>query len=516
MNSPFLSTHRLLLTPLSPIHIGCGVDYEPTNSVIDADRNFLYSFNLGLVGLLPQERRGLMTAVQNGVIEEINRFYARNIDIFRPWSSNIVPVSGKAVQKYRSMLSPKPQVKGGQKKTAQFAFQRLVFTRSEAGELPMIPGSSLKGMISTALKERINQLRSIGSKEEARLLGGDFDKSPMRFLKVGDMQLRTPQAATRLYYADRVHKKDAEPLGIGNGFEAVVPGFCRQFEGEVVLTSGQNALGIEKVYKTVTEILKDLHAYSMLVLLSQTFFYSKAAPAWLESIMKLLAELKPQFESGRLALVRLGKNTGAESKTIHMPDDAPDALPGRFKTGASTAYITSDADEKFGAQPFGWAILEADPAGDVQALKEWCARHACEELPAALSKEWQFIADLRAERKALLDKTAAEEADLIRRRQEAEKAEEAAQRAKAAMSPERRAAVEICEALAKFPGIVQPGTLLFDRVKLLLEEALSWTNAEDKKQLALQIQPLMKKKDMYRGKAERLFKSQLKTLRGEG
>ena len=75
MNSPFLSTHRLLLTPLSPIHIGCGVDYEPTNSVIDADRNFLYSFNLGLVGLLPQERRGLMTAVQNGVIEEINSFY---------------------------------------------------------------------------------------------------------------------------------------------------------------------------------------------------------------------------------------------------------------------------------------------------------------------------------------------------------------------------------------------------------------------------------------------------------
>lgn len=53
-------------------------------------------------------------------------------------------------------------------------------------------------------------------------------------------------------------------------------------------------------------------------------------------------------------------------------------------------------------------------------------------------------------------------------------------------------------------------------MKLLLEEALSWTNAEDKKQLALQIQPLMKKKDMYRGKAERLFKSQLKTLRGEG
>lgn len=380
----------------------------------------------------------------------------------------------------------------------------------------MIPGSPLKGMISTALKERVNQLRSISSKEEARLLGGDFDKSPMRFLKVGDMQLRTTQAATRLYYAARLPKEDVAPPKFESGFEAVVPGFYRQFEGEVALNSGQNILGIDKVYKTVTEILKDLHAYSKRVLDSESSFYHKAAPAWQESIMKLLAELTPQFEAGRLALVRLGKNTGAESKTIHMPDDAPDALPGRFKTGASTAYITSDAEEKFDAQPFGWAILEADPAGDVQALKEWCARHACEELPVALSKERQFVADLRAERKALLDKTAAEEADLIRRRQEAEKAEEAAERVKAAMSPERRAAVEICEALEKFPGIVQPGTLLFNRVKLLLEEALSWTNAKDKEQLAHEIQPLMKKKDMYRGKAEKLFKSQLKTLRGEG
>lgn len=513
MNSPFLSTHRLLLTPLSPIHIGCGVDYEPTNSVIDTDRNFLYSFNLGLVGLLPQERRGLMTAVQNGVIEEINRFYARNIDIFRPWSSNIVPVSGKAVQKYRSMLSPKPQVKGGQKKTAQFAFQRLVFTRSEAGELPMIPGSSLKGMISTALRNRINQQSFIKSKGVGRLLGGDFDKSLMRFLKVGDMQLRTPQAATRLYYAARLPKEDVASPKFESGFEAVVPGFYRRFEGEVVLTSVPNGLTINNVYKSVTEILKDLHAYSKRVLDSESSFYHKVAPAWWESIKDLLAELEPHFEAGRLALVRLGKNTG---KTLHMPDDAPDALPGRFKTRASTAYITSDADEKFDAQPFGWAILEADPAGDVQALKEWCARHACEELPAALSKEWQYVADLRAERKALLDKTAAEEADLIRRRQEVEKEEEAAERVKSAMSPEHRATVEIREALEKFPGIVQPGTPLFNRVKLLLEEALSWTNAEDKKELARQIQPLMKEKDMYRGKAEKLFKSQLKTLRGEG
>lgn len=33
----FLSTHRIALTPLSPIHIGCGETFEPTNYVIDRE-----------------------------------------------------------------------------------------------------------------------------------------------------------------------------------------------------------------------------------------------------------------------------------------------------------------------------------------------------------------------------------------------------------------------------------------------------------------------------------------------
>ena len=38
----FMQTHKVYLTPISPIHIGCGEDFEPTNYVIDA--NVLYHF----------------------------------------------------------------------------------------------------------------------------------------------------------------------------------------------------------------------------------------------------------------------------------------------------------------------------------------------------------------------------------------------------------------------------------------------------------------------------------------
>ena len=39
----FLDTCNLSITTLSPIHIGCGEDFEPTNYVIDGNR--LYTFD---------------------------------------------------------------------------------------------------------------------------------------------------------------------------------------------------------------------------------------------------------------------------------------------------------------------------------------------------------------------------------------------------------------------------------------------------------------------------------------
>ncbi|AEC18299.1 hypothetical protein UMN179_02286 [Gallibacterium anatis UMN179] len=34
MTKEFMQTYQIYLTPLSPIHIGCGEDFEPTNYVI--------------------------------------------------------------------------------------------------------------------------------------------------------------------------------------------------------------------------------------------------------------------------------------------------------------------------------------------------------------------------------------------------------------------------------------------------------------------------------------------------
>ena len=58
----FLKTYRLALTPLSPIHIGCGEDFEPTNYVIDG--GLLYGFDPSRAVLNELERGKLMAARQ--------------------------------------------------------------------------------------------------------------------------------------------------------------------------------------------------------------------------------------------------------------------------------------------------------------------------------------------------------------------------------------------------------------------------------------------------------------------
>ena len=82
MNKPI----RIAITPLSPLHIGCGEDYEPTRYVVDQDKRLLYSFNPESVRLSKTLHSELLSAAQKGQFEDIYRFYDKHVKDFRPWA----------------------------------------------------------------------------------------------------------------------------------------------------------------------------------------------------------------------------------------------------------------------------------------------------------------------------------------------------------------------------------------------------------------------------------------------
>ena len=533
----FFSTHRIVITPLSPIHIGTGEDYEPTNYVIDANRHLLYGFNPGQAVLTPEELRQLHSAVGTGTLQAVNRFYQEHIESFRPWADTVVPISDAGLRYHRKMLAPQ-----GREKMTQFVIARAAYDRRHGIAAPYVPGSSVKGMIATALMNRLNDRRP-STKEEAgnpagvrkKLLEGDLERSPMRFVKVGDCHGGEVPPLTAICSSRRFFKDDATGDGIKACFETVVPGQYRCFGGELTLADGMNISSrknprVPHCYADGENLLKDLHAYSLENWETELEFCRNDAAPWAQSVRRLLDALAPQIRAGRIALIRLGKNAGAESKTLHGRHVPQISI--RHKTGdkevrehSSTAWFTDESPRKSGEKdvinglPYGWALIELDPKGENVALKAWCGhelrRSGLNDATISVINEWKAI---RAARRAAEEKRRALlEANLQREEARRLAAEEEQRRidALAALSPAVRAAEELCDALEKAPVSVRPGTDLFSRTKQLLADAQNWTCSDDQKKLAGRIAPLLKAKQMYQGKAEKEFKAALRRLRGE-
>lgn len=537
----FMQTHRLVLTPLSPIHIGAGEVFEPTNFVIDRDRGLLYGFNPAMAALTVEERRQLLAAIGSD-ISRINKFYADHVATYRPWADSIVPVSKKAMGSYRKMLNPQ-----GNQKNTQLEIARVMYERRNGVAEPYVPGSSLKGVFSTALQNRLNDGRRAGWGEDKRsgpterILGGNLENSPMRFVKVGDMHANGA-VFTEVNAADRYFKQTGKTAGIASCFEAVAPAQYRVFSGDVTLTGGMN-LKVANVYSDARSIMRDAHAYGManwrddLKLIDWFDKHKLQSPdpvKWVQSVKRLLEALEPAFREGRAALVHVGKNAGAESKTLQGAGVAMIQIrhrkrPPETLDHSTTIWLTNDNPCTFGegevanGLPYGWAVLELDPEGENAALKTWCEaerrRTGADARMTDVVEEWRSV---RAERDAL-DERRRKDAEEFARREAQKAAREAAERAEearraeamAGLSEEAREGEEICTQLEKAPGAVRNGTELFKRVQIVMTQALGWTSVEEKKAFALKIQSLLKKRDMFQGKAEKEFKKQLRALRGE-
>lgn len=530
----FFSTHRIVITPLSPVHIGTGEDFEPTNYVIDVARHLLYGINPAQAVLTPEELRQLRNAVNSGTLSAINKFYSDHLESYRTCADCIVPISDTGLSYHRKMLAPK-----GKEKMTQFIIARTSYDRRHGIAAPYVPGSSIKGTIATALMNRLNARKpslaesaKSPAKFEQTLFGGSFERSPMRFIKVGDCHSGEATPLTNIFSSRRFFKADGSGDGVKACFEAIVPGQYRCFEGEMTLAGGMNVCDnpVPHVYTTAEALLKDLHTYSLENWYTEFSLYRNDAAPWAQSVKKLLEALSPQIRAGHIALVRLGKNAGAENKTLHGESVPQIQIRHKDKSSelldhSTTLWLTDESPKKVNDKdisnglPYGWALLELDPTEENKFLKSWCTqecrRSGFDQTSLSIVDEWKVIRALRLEaekkQRALIE---AQQLRDERRRKEQEEEQSRAEHL-ASLSPEARAIEEFCQALEKVPGAVKPGTDLFNKTRAFLTEATAWPNSTDKMNLAKRIAPILKAKQMYQGKAEKEFKGNLRKLRGE-
>ena len=248
-------------------------------------------------------------------------------------------------------------------------------------------------------------------------------------------------------------------------------------------------------------------------------------PQWQRSTEQLLRQLIPQFDAGNILLVRLGKNGGAEAKTLEKYAQikimgAKNAKP-TYEKHTKTVWLAAENDKtKRDLLPFGWALIEIDPTDDNPALREWCDKNSAHLKDAAvLHEKLRAAQNAKAEQAAKNAAKAAAQAAAVAAEQAAEQAEAARL---AALPAHERLAHDILTRLSEhsktYSDRNQDKNLALHRdILAILEQAHGELDSTRQKQLA-ELLPYKKLdsacKGFYSGKKEKDIKAALQKLRG--
>lgn len=400
----FLTNVTLALTPLAPIHIGCGEDFEPTNYVIE--EGILYGFDPSRAALPDNLAKQLSELGDKADLLGIQRFFRNNRSHFTPHADALIPVAAGLASDYEKQVG---QI-SNRESNGNRVFNTLFIERaSHTGKQAYIPGSSFKGALRTAILDGINRGQRVtdrdelrtSSKLEKRLLQGDFATSPLRLLKPGDFMPTGNVDRQVLYAVNR--KKDCvldqqgqerQAKGIAARKECIALGQFRALQSQLTvhdlgaLPSDGKSTPIENLRPTdLAKIAADSNRYHLPRLfaeISQLDQRGMLNPAWKKSIETLLAgELKPLLDSGRALLIRLGRYGGAESKTLSGDGVAQIKImqgkgtPPIYQSTTKTFWLAAEsANDQKHLIPFGWALVEINPQADLPQLQAWCAQQS--------------------------------------------------------------------------------------------------------------------------------------------
>ena len=95
----------LVLTPLTPIYIGCGEDSEPTNYVIDG--GILYGFEPSRLGLTSEDRQHLIECAgrpADGAVRAVQEFFHKRRNQCRNVSHLALPVAAGVARRYERRI----------------------------------------------------------------------------------------------------------------------------------------------------------------------------------------------------------------------------------------------------------------------------------------------------------------------------------------------------------------------------------------------------------------------------
>jgi len=520
--SEFIKHYNLKFTPLSPVHIGTGDSYEPANYVIDTENDALYSFDsfAAQTGLSQPERKQLLNIVNakpdDRLLTNVQAFFHQHREKMLPFACAPIPTAPGVRKLYEKRIGKIAQ----QERRGKRIINKLEIERSfynPVTQAPLLPGSSLKGAIRTALLDSINQkaqlLRGERNRElQKRLFQGQFHSDPMRLISIADaswqgdddnpahmVQFAVNRKRNQSTKDGKTIKSTAENKGLYQLLECLAPCHIRSFSGSISL---QNVKPVQQFtdklpkpeYQwSIQDIARYCNAFYMHLFWQETQAMQKnnyLHSQWLEQIKQLFSgNMLKRMNNGEAFLLRAGRHSGAEALTlegVRQIKIMQGKKPPRYQTQPTTWWL---AAERESAQtellPFGWLLVEINPTEDDPQLQQWHdgQQNKHDWFKAQLAKQQLLKQDiLQRQQQESARLQAQKEAEAREKQRQLEE-----QQRLASLSPIER---EIEELLGKTPEAEHDTRLLKElesgrwdsndakivaqKVKQLMEEAGKW------------------------------------------
>ncbi len=514
----FLKHYTLKYTPLSPVHIGADESYEPGNYVIDDGALYGFDTQVAMQGLTEQDRQQLLSIVNaksdDRMLTQLQAFFYRQREKLIAYADTAIPTASGVHELYQKRIGKTAQYEGrGRRVINKLEIERTFY--NPVTNFPLLPGSSIKGAIRTAMLDKENNGRRLTHKNErnkemqTRLFdNGQFHSDPFRLVSIGDAEWQGGDQRPNRQIQFAVNRKrknilkdgkpvqsQAEASNLYQLLECIAPYHYQSFNGSISIHQldsvqhAPNKLPSPHLQWSIIDIAKACNQFYIPLL-------QREADLMLER--KLInqtwyQQLIHQFETGvlekiqnnRAFMLRLGRHSGAEALTLNHVRSIK-IMQGRknnptYEKEPKTWWFAADTiNAKQSLLPFGWVLVEIDPVEKNEGILQWLEndnQKTAKWLQEKNAIQQQLNQQIQVQRKKEQERLAYE----LKKQKEEQQKKQAEEARLAALSP-------IDQEIEEFLKPIQ----IQDRDTRLLNELESgrW-EGDEAKTVALKVKALM-------------------------
>lgn len=353
------------LTVLSPTHLGCREYFDLTNSFFDKENENSYLVEYDLFDYLirhPNISSDIDYIFKFENFFLIQKNYWNILQKNKPKDLTKIKIPNDLYKKWEEYINQKQS-----QIINLFEIQRTIFEVHT--KRPYIPGSSIKGAIRTALLNEIiagkykstldhiierNKLKEEIILEYSNQVTGkkDISQDPFKFFKVSDFHLESKENFTKVFFVRHTNRDKYVPKPLTQLLECILPE--KVFYGKIFFQYGKNTFTLSNIYHSIKN-------YYQKRLEEEKKIYSHLGLSY--QIEKYFKQLEDKHNGKKLFLIRLGRYTGAESKTIEIIREQKKTI--NRQKSPKTIWFATEYENNRLPQPLGWCMLRLEKEYDL-------------------------------------------------------------------------------------------------------------------------------------------------------